>query len=70
MAKYKNPFHSPKNMDSKPVITTDAKPIKYKGYLIYERIKGVCFDIVKNGICVCMRAGINGAKQAIDNKQL
>ena len=55
-------------MDSKPIIQTDAKPIEYKGYLIYERIKGVCFDIVKNGVCVCMRAGINGAKSAIDNK--
>lgn len=70
MAKYKNQFYSPKNSDSKPVIETDAKPAQYKGYLIYERIKGVCFDIVKNGVCVGMYAGLNGAKQAIDNKNI
>lgn len=68
MAKYKNPFYSPKIMDSKPVIETDAKPLQYKGYFIYERIKGICFDIVKKGVCVGMYAGLNGAKRAIDNK--
>lgn len=67
MAKYKNPFYSPKYDNSKPVIKTDAKPVDYKGYQIYERIKGNCFDIVKKGVCVCMRAGLNGAKKAIDN---
>jgi hypothetical protein len=70
MAKYKNPFYSPKIMDSRPVIETDAKPLEHNGYLIYERIKGVCFDIVKNGVCVSMMAGLNGAKKAIDQKKI
>ena len=70
MVKYKNKFYSPKCQDSKPVIETDAKPVEYKGYLIYERIKGVCFDIVKRGVCVSMYAGINGAKEAIDKNKL
>lgn len=68
--KYKNPFYSPKIMDSKPIIETDATPVKYKGFLIYERIKGVCFDIVKDGVCVSMYAGLNGAKGAIDQKKI
>lgn len=70
MAKYRNKFYSPKYQDSKPVIETNAEPVKYKGYLIYERIKGICFDVVKNGVCVSMYAGLNGAKHAIDNKIL
>lgn len=70
MAKYKNKFYSPKILDSRPIIETDAKPVEHKGYLIYERIKGVCFDIVKRGVCVGMYAGLNGAKHAIDNKHL
>lgn len=68
--KYKNPFYSPKIMDSKPVIETDVKPIEYKGYLIYERIKGGVFDVVKDGICLTMMAGLNGAKRAIDQKKV
>lgn len=63
---YKNPFYSPKHSDSKPMIITDAKPIEYNGYLIFERIKGICFDIVKDGVCVGMNAGIKGAKKRID----
>lgn len=70
MAKYKNKFYSPKIQDSRPVIETVAKPVAYKGYLIYEHIKGICFDIVKNGVCVGMYAGLNGAKAAIDNKKI
>lgn len=68
MAKYKNPFYSPNYQNSTPVIQTDAKPIEYNGYLIYERIKGGCFDVVKDGVCLTMRAGLNGAKRAIDQK--
>lgn len=70
MAKYKNKFYSPKLQDSKPFIETDVTPVKYQGYLIYERIKGICFDIVKNGVCIGMYAGLNGAKGAIDNKTI
>lgn len=65
-AQYKNSFYSKTTPESKPVLFTDAKPVEYKGFLIYERIKGHCFDIVKNGVCVGMRAGINGAKKYID----
>lgn len=66
MAKYTNPFYSPKILGSQPEIQTDVQPIEHKGYLIYERIKGSVWDIVKDGICVTMMAGLNGAKRAID----
>lgn len=69
MTTYKNPFYSAKYADSKPVISTDATPIEYKGYLIYERVKRQVFDIVQNGVCVGMMAGMNGAKRWIDDKQ-
>ncbi|MFB6456526.1 hypothetical protein ACE38W_14730 [Chitinophaga sp. Hz27] len=71
MALYKNPFHKKGYQDSSPVIATEAIPIIYKGHEIYHRIKsntpgGNVFDIVKDGTCVGMNAGINGAKQKID----
>lgn len=62
---YANSFYSPRNQESKPTITTNAIPIKYKGYLIYQRQKEV-FDIVIDGRCIGMYAGLNGAKNRID----
>jgi hypothetical protein len=66
MVQYKNTFYNQTVNDSKPVIQTEVTPKEYKGYLIYERIKGVCFDIVKDGACIGMYAGVNGAKGFID----
>ena len=48
------------------IVTTDAIPKEYKGYLIFERIKGIHFDIVKDGVCLGMYAGPNGARARID----
>ena len=62
---YKNSFHSAKYQDSKPEIEIKSAPIEYKNYLIYKRSKEV-FDIVKDGVCIGMYAGINGAKKRID----
>jgi hypothetical protein len=72
MGTYKNKFYNPQINTSKPIIETDSTPVEYKGYLIYHRIKnngkwGDIFDIVKNGECVGMYAGMNGAKQKIDS---
>lgn len=67
MTNYINPLHHHGNSMYGPnQYSTDAKPKSYKGYLIYERIEGVCFDVVLNGTCVTQRAGINGARRAID----
>lgn len=63
---YSNSFHNPLNRDSKPEIICESKPVEYKGHLIFERIKGVCYDVVKDGVCIGMRAGISGAKRFID----
>jgi hypothetical protein len=66
MTTYTNPFYSAKFDNSKPAITTEAIPIEYKGYLIYERVKKQVFDIVQDGVCIGMYAGINGAKRWLD----
>ena len=69
MATYKNPWHP----DYGPsMYETDAKPIHYRGYLIYHRINSVSsggnvWDVVMDGTCVTQRAGQDGAKRAIDN---
>ena len=61
---YKNSFHKPKYQDSKPEIEIKSVPVEYKDYLIYKRSN--VFDIVKDGVCIGMYAGINGAKKRID----
>jgi hypothetical protein len=63
---YKNSFYSPKFQGSTEVIKTEANPTEYKGCQIFQRIKGECWDVVKDGICIGMYAGINGAKKFID----
>jgi hypothetical protein len=65
---YKNRWYNPKNDDyGKQTFKTDVKPTKYKGYLIYQRVSGHVWDIVKDNICISQRAGINGAKSFIDS---
>ena len=67
MATYKNPryqFGLPQYGPAE--YSTDATPKEYKGYLIFERVRGHVWDIVKDGTCVHQRAGLNGAKEAID----
>lgn len=46
--------------------STDAKPVLYRDYLIYQRIAGHVWDVVKDGACITQLAGLNGAKRAID----
>ena len=67
MTTYKNPWHKPLNPIYGPrEYETNAKPSEYGGFLIYERISGICFDVVKDGACVTQLAGPNGARRAID----
>jgi hypothetical protein len=65
---YRNKFHIPGSRHSEEILSTDAKPVKYKGYLIYERVKGSIWDVVKDGVCVGMYAGPNGAKNFINEQ--
>ncbi|WP_033471254.1 hypothetical protein [Bordetella bronchiseptica] len=66
MATYTNPWHKPHSLVFGPAsFETDVKPIKYRAHLIYQRLPQ-CFDIVVDDVCVHQRAGINGAKAAID----
>jgi hypothetical protein len=56
--KYKNPWHKKLDNTYGPEFyETEAKPKEYNGFFIYERIKGICFDIVKDGVCITQRAG-------------
>jgi hypothetical protein len=68
MTSYINPWHRPDRVAGGPEkYTTDVKPTEYRGFLIYERIKGKVWDVVKDGKCVTQRAGIHGAQKAIDS---
>lgn len=67
MFSYINPWHV-RGKDAvygPPEYVTTIRPHKYREYLIFNRV-GDVWDVVKDGRCVTQRAGINGAKQAID----
>lgn len=71
MNTYKNPWHKPQNPIYGPEnYLTESKPILYRNYLIYERIAGHVWDVVKDGECITQMAGLNGAKRAIDKLQV
>ena len=66
-ATYRNPWHKPGNPSYGPAeYQTDAKPVQYGGCLIYQRIPGHCWDVVKDGVCLTQRAGPRGARDYID----
>ncbi len=67
MHSYQNPWHNPIKPEYGPAFySTGAKPEPYMGYLIFQRIERVVWDVVKDGVCVTQRAGINGAKRFIE----
>ena len=71
MATYKNPWHRVNSTESGPAFySTDAKPVEYRGYVLYHRIPGAsgrgCWDVVKDGVCVGQYAGPSGARQFVD----
>lgn len=64
---YRNPWHRPDAPMYGPArYETTARPVEYRGHLIFERIRGTCWDVVKDGACITQRAGINGARSAVD----
>jgi len=68
-ATYKNPWHKRDKPEYGPVMyETDETPVEYKGYLIYERVIGLVWDIVKDGVCVMQMAGPRGARDFIDKE--
>lgn len=64
---YKNPWHKPNNpiLYGPEYYTTDAKPQDYKGYLIYERITGNVWDVVKDGVFCDLNSVEDYAKKAL-----
>ena len=67
-ATYKNPWYKgPKNPEFGPeYFKTDGTPVEYRGYKIYNRVRGHIWDVVKNDVCLDQLSGASGARQAID----
>ncbi len=66
MTTYRNPVHRRHDpMYGPEFYQTDAKPVTYKGHLIYHRTELV-WDVVLDGVCLTNRAGPNGARRFID----
>jgi hypothetical protein len=59
--KYKNPWHKADQLDTygPKFYETEARAIKAGPYLVYQRLKGVCWDWVKDGVCLTQRAGFS-----------
>ena len=72
--KYKNSFYkagennpySPEYFIYNPDTGNGIK--EYKGFTVYARWDrfALCYDIVKDGVCVSQYAGPNGARRKID----
>lgn len=67
---YRNGFYHENNRNSKYYFTTDAKPIRHRGYDIY-RYSNDEYHIVNPETMVCenIYSGINGAKLLLDNRK-
>ena len=65
MVTYTNPWHIPGNFYSPKEFTRDIKPIIHAGCEIYKVNKDQ-YDVVKSGVCIAQRAGLNGAKKCAE----
>jgi hypothetical protein len=68
-ATYRNPWHKSNGSQGPVFYETDAKPSEHAGCLIYERIKGVVWDVVRDGVCLTQRAGPRGAREGAEIAQ-
>lgn len=66
MAEYRNSFFHPSHGHDPEIYRTDVKPVEYGGCLLYQRLKGVCWDVVKDGVCIGQYAGRSGAEAFVD----
>lgn len=66
MNEYRNSFYHPLHSLDPEIYQTEAKPVEYRGYLLYQRIKGRCWDVVRGGVCVGQYVGKSGATGFID----
>ena len=65
-SRYVNPWHRAGDANSGPAVyETRARPREVAGLLIYKRLPN-CWDIVRDGVCICQRAGPRGAKEAAE----
>lgn len=72
---YRSAFHDPEGrLSSGPAtFTTDADPIEYRGFMLYERIPWSAkakygeIDAVIGGLVVMMTATVQGAKERIND---
>ena len=65
MATYKNPWYVPGQSYSMETFTCNVKPIFHAGCEIYKRHKDH-FDVVKSGVCIAQRAGLENAKRCAE----
>lgn len=66
MHEYRNSFYHPTQGHDPEIYRTDVKPIEYKGCQLYQRIKGRCWDVVRDGVCIGQYAGRSGAEAFVD----
>jgi hypothetical protein len=66
-ARYRNSwFRSGETRGDPEYYETDARATEHAGCLIFERIKGRVWDVVRDGTCLAQRAGPSGAREAAE----
>ncbi len=71
MARYRNPWYREGQYNHGPEFyETEARPVRHADCLIYQRIRGACWDVVRDEVCVAQRAGLEGAKRAAESASL
>ena len=60
---YRNPW----SHHSEPeFFSTTVKPVEYRGFKIFNRLGGISWELVKDGVCLTQRAGRNGPRNLVD----
>lgn len=64
-ATYRNPWFTTSGNYGPEFYKTDAKPVEYRGFQIFQRIPGA-WELVKDGVCLTQRAGKQGPRNLAD----
>ena len=65
VARYLNPWFRGASGGDTRIYETSARPVGFRGFLIYRRIQGSCWDVVKDRVCIGQYANLGGAPGSV-----
>ena len=70
MTRYRNPWHRPGDRRTPAFYTTEARPVAHAGHLVFQRVRGRVWDVVKGDVCVSQLASLRAALQVAERLSL